>query len=58
MKKKIKIEEDSTETLNVFQACNHFQLNGRNRRVAEKKYQNSVMIESDWEQILTADKLL
>ena len=57
MAKKEKSEE-VVKTINVFQACNHFQLNGRNRRVAEKKYYRHYLNVDDWEKTLSDDKLL
>jgi len=44
--------------LNCFQACNNFQLVGRNRRVAEMKFGSLELSVKEWELKLKEDKLL
>lgn len=50
--------ETSEVVYNTFQACNVFQLNGRNRRIVMKKYVGQEKTKTDWEEILKQDKIL
>jgi hypothetical protein len=56
---KQKREEEATEpTINCFQACNHFKITERRRRVTFQKHEGDNMTISAWEEILKSERLL
>lgn len=57
MKKEKELPE-SEVLLNCFQICNHFQIMGRNRRVADMKFKGLNLTIKEWETKLKGDNLL
>lgn len=55
--KKIDKSAESVVLINCFQAMNHFQLNGRNRRIATKHTGEEKTVE-EWESTFKSEKLI
>lgn len=54
MAKTVKTEEP---LLNWFQACNALKVTGMNRRVVEKKFEDTQLSEKEWQSLLKKEKL-
>lgn len=58
MAKQKKEEGPIEETINCFQACNHFRITERYRRVTFQKHEGEEMTVAAWEELLKSERLL
>jgi hypothetical protein len=57
-RKNEKVEEILTKQLNVFQACNEFQLSGLKRRHVMKKFKDDVHSANGWTRLFREQRIL